>query len=94
MMVKVLAMDPQKLEQTGEYLAVRTCRDPLDETITLATIQRVVERTVRKTPADPQWHVKTLVFAKPMSTDDAIGLATLYAERKHIPVIYTATEQH
>ena len=91
MVVKVLAMESHKVGETGEYVAVRTCRDPMDETITLATIQRVVERTVRK-PSDPQWHIKTLVFAKPMSADEAIGFATLYAERKHIPVVYTATE--
>lgn len=93
MTVKVLGMESQTAEKSREYVAVRTCRDPLDETITLATIQRVVERTVRKTPTDPQWHIKTLVLAKPMSTDAAIGFATLYAERKHIPVVYTASEQ-
>ena len=92
MSVKVLTMGPQKLDTTGEYVAVRTCRDPLDETITLATIQRVIEKTARQAPTDPLWHVKTLVLAKPMTTDDAIGFATRYAERKHIPVVYTATE--
>ena len=93
MTVKILDMESDKLEKTGEYVAVRTCQDPLDETITLATIQRVVEKTVRKAPTDPQWHIKTLVLAKPMSPDAAIGFATLYAERKHIPVVYTATER-
>ena len=90
--VKVLEMAQMKSATTGEYVAVRTCRDPLDETVMLATIQRVVEKTVRKTPTEPQWHVKTLVLAKPMSADAAIGFATLYAERKHIPCVFTASE--
>lgn len=92
MSVKVLDMAQLKAASTGEYVAVRTCRDPSDETILLATIQRVVEKTVRKAETDPQWHVKTLVLAKPMSADAAIGFATRYAERKHIPMVFTATE--
>jgi hypothetical protein len=92
MRVKIADMGQLKSAADGEYVAVRTCRDPLDETVTLATIQRVVEKTVRKAPTDPQWHIKTLVLAKPMTADAAIGFATLYAQRKHIPVVYTASE--
>ena len=93
MNVKVLELETAQSDETGEYVAVRTSRDPMDQTITLATIERVITKTVRKEPTDPPWHVKTLVLAKPMSTDAAIGLATLYAERKHIPVIYTDSER-
>jgi len=92
MTVRILEMETPIGARTGEYVAVRTCRDPLDDTVTLATIQRVVEKTVRKAPTEPQWHIKTLVLARPMSAHDAIGFATLYAECKHIPVVYTASE--
>jgi hypothetical protein len=76
-------------EQAGsDYLRVRTCTDPLDDTITLATIQRFVVK-VRSDAEAARLHVKTLVLRQPMSTDAALGFATRYAERKNIPVILT-----
>jgi hypothetical protein len=59
--------------------------------VTLATIERVVEkpqsaalRLVRR--------VKTLIIRQPMSQDEALGLATSYAERKKIPVVYAVRD--
>ena len=92
MSIQIVNEDNEKLSDTGEYIAVRTCKDPFDSTMTLATIERVVEKTVVKKPTDSAWHVKTLVNEKPMSPDAALGFATRYAERKHIPVIYTASD--
>jgi len=90
--VRILPMDTHEPEDTGEYLAVRTCNDPADNTVTLATICRVVERTVMKKPTDSPWHIKTLVVDHPMTIDAAMGFATCYAERKNIPVIFTEEE--
>jgi hypothetical protein len=87
--VQILTSDPTKTNETGEYVAVRTCRDPHDETVTLATIQRFVEKTVKRTPQEADWHIKTLLHEQPMTHDAALGFATCYAERKNIPVIYT-----
>jgi hypothetical protein len=75
-----------------EYVSVRVQQDPHDETVTLATIERVVERRVIRRPDDTPWHVRTIVCDQPMSPDAAIGFATCYAERKQIPVVYADTE--
>ena len=72
----------------SDYLKVSTCSDPLDDTVTLATIQRFVERQPPDASAK-RVRVKTLVLRRPMSQDEALGLARCYAERKHIPVVYT-----
>lgn len=90
--VRVLPMNTEDCVPTGEYLAVRTCHDPVDDTVTLATIRRVVERTVVKKPSDSRWIIKNLVVNHPMSVDAAVGFATCYAERKNIPVIFTEEE--
>ena len=72
----------------SDYVRVSTCSDPLDDTVTLATIQRVVERRKRDA-ATGRIHVRTLINKQPMTTEQALGLATCYAERKHIPIVYT-----
>lgn len=72
----------------SDYVCVSTCSDPLDDTVTLATIQRFVER-LRMDEAAGRIHVKTLIMKQPMSGEQALGLATCYAERKNIPVVYT-----
>ena len=72
----------------SDYLRVSTCSDPQDDTVTLATIQRFVVK-LRNEAAEARLHVKTLVLRQPMSTDEALGFATRYAERKNIPVILT-----
>ena len=76
-----------------EYVSVRMEQDPHDQTVTLATIERFVERRVIRRPDDSPWYVKTIVSDQPMTLDAAIGFATCYAERKQIPVVYADTER-
>ena len=71
-----------------DFVRVSTASDPNDDTVTLATIQRVVEKTDTERPG-PKWHVKTLIMECPMTPDAALGLATCYAERKRIPIVFT-----
>ena len=71
-----------------DFVRVSTCSDPNDDTVTLATIQRVVEKNDAK-KIGHRWHVKTLIMEQPMSADEALGFATRYAARKHIPVVLT-----
>jgi hypothetical protein len=91
--VRVLPMNARDSANTGEYLAVRTHNDPADDTVTLATIQRVGERAAIEKPSDPHWRVRNLVVNYPMSVETALGFATRYAEFKHIPVIFTAVDE-
>jgi hypothetical protein len=69
---------------------VHTCAAPDDDTTTLATIERVVE----KASSDPEEgkplvkRVKTLIMRLPMTVAEALDLATSYAERKKIQVVY------
>ncbi len=73
-----------------DYVRVHTCSDPFDDTVTLATIERVVEKANAAATREPQSlkRVKTLLERRPMSPDLALVLATSYAERKKIPVVY------
>ena len=70
-----------------DYLRVHTCSDPENGTVTLATIERITDKTVAATSTTTR--VRTLVERRPMSTHSALELATSYAERKQIPVVYT-----
>jgi hypothetical protein len=70
-----------------DYIRVHTCCDPEDDTVTLATIERVTDKTTDS--ASVTKRVRTLVVRQPMSPDAALELATSYAERKQIPVVYT-----
>ena len=88
MPVKIVAKDETRESLGRDYVRVSTCSDPLDDTVTLATIQRFVEKQ-RLDEAANRVHVKTLVLRQPMSTDEALGLATCYAARKKIPVVCT-----
>lgn len=72
-----------------DYLHVRTCRAPDDDTVTLATIQRFTEKTDRVSDVGSGWHIKTLVEDQAMPVDVAMGLATRYAERKKINLVIT-----
>lgn len=77
------------VEQAGDdcdFVRVCTSSDPEDDTVTLATIQRFVARRVPR--RNSLWRIKTLIEEQPMSWDAAVGLATCYAKRKHIPVVY------
>jgi hypothetical protein len=69
-----------------DYLRVHTCSDPENDTVTLATIERVTDKTVAVRSATIR--VRTLIERQPMSTRAALELATSYAERKQIRVVY------
>jgi len=69
-----------------DYVCVHTDTDPLDDTVVLATIERVTDRT--KGPTTTK-RVKTLLARQRMSVNEALGLATRYAEWKEVPVVYT-----
>jgi hypothetical protein len=85
--------DEQRIPgSTNEYVSVRVQPDPFDHTVTLVTIERIVEKRVVKDPGDSPWHIRTLVCDQPMTPDAAIGFATCYAERKQIPVVYASTD--
>ena len=92
MTVRVVHRDVAQTCQEHDFVRVSTCSDPSDDTVTLATIQRIVDRPEGTADAEPKRHVKTLVFERPMSIDAAIGFAECYAERKKIPVIYAESQ--
>jgi hypothetical protein len=73
----------------ADYVRVSAWCDPEQDTVTLATIQRIVN----KPPVDERHgrrpRVKTLLAKHPMSPDDALGLARSYAERKGIRVVFS-----
>lgn len=83
------ANDPGDACPDSDYVRVCTCSDPNDDSVTLATIQRIIDRSNGTLESGRNWRIKTLVVNEPMSPDDALGLATRYAERKGIPVVYT-----
>ena len=87
MAVRIVSDDSFDDCPTTDYVRVRTFAAPDDDTVTLATIQRFVEKTT-----GDAWKIRTLVAEQPMSPDEAMGLATCYAERKHIPVVVTNKE--
>jgi hypothetical protein len=83
MEVRVLPVPPASGYAEKDYLCVHTDADPLDDTVVLATIERVTNRTKGKVK-----HVKTLLARVRMSVDAALGLATSYAAWKQVPVVY------
>ena len=87
MTVKIVQERLSRRDSDGEYLHVRTFSAPDDDTVTLATIQRVVDKNYGLEEAEPEWRVKTIVLEKPMSDDEAVGFATCYAHRKGISTI-------
>jgi hypothetical protein len=87
MEVRVLNSLPSSICSEKDFLRVHTCADPNDDTVTLATIERVTDKTDDESAASRR--VRTLVVRQPMSADAAIELATSYAERKQIPVVYS-----
>ena len=74
----------------ADFVRVSTCSDPDDDTVMLATIQRVVEKPADTEKPGPKWLVRTLVMKRPMSLAAALGFATCYAARKKIPVVSAA----
>ena len=83
MEVRVLSAPPSSGYPENDYICVHTDADPLDDTVVLATIERVTDRTQGKVK-----RVKTLLARVRMSIDAALGLATSYAEWKQVPVVY------
>lgn len=86
MEVRVLNALPSSACPEKDYVRVHTCSDPADDTVTLATIERVIDKTKGGLRAGQR--VKKLIERQPMSVDAAVDLATSYAERKQIPVVY------
>ncbi len=85
MEVRVLAAPPSSACPEQDYIRVHTDTDPLDDTVVLATIERVTDKTKAGTT---QKRVKTLVTRLRMTAHAALGFATSYAERKQVPVVY------
>ena len=83
MEVRVLNAQPSSAYPEQDYICVHTDTDPLDDTVLLATIERVTDRTKGRVK-----RVKTLLARQRMSADAAIDLATSYAEWKQVPVVY------
>jgi len=84
MEVRVLAALPPSGCPEQDYIRVHTDADPFDDTVVLATIERVTDRSKGKVK-----RVKTIVARQRMSADAALDLATSYAEWKQVPVVYT-----
>ena len=78
----ICALPPWNRPET-DYVRVLTCPVADDDTVVLATIERVTDRTKGKVK-----RVKTLLARQRMSPDAALDLATSYAEWKQVPVVY------
>jgi hypothetical protein len=98
MEVRVLHTLPTCHRRETDYVRVHTCAAPDDDTVTLATIQRVVEKGTAQQTAGNSFRkrartwVRSLIMRQPMTADEALDLATSYAERKKIPVVYADRE--
>jgi hypothetical protein len=88
MEVRIVHREQELRYPETDYVRVCTTCDPTDDTVTLATIQRVVDKPDSAPASKPKRFVKTLVMERPMSPDAALGFATCYAERKKIPIVY------
>jgi hypothetical protein len=86
MEVRVLTAPPSSARLEQDYIRVHTDADPLDDTVVLATIERVTDRV--KEGATHVKRVKTLITRLRMSAHAALDLATSYAEWKQVPVVY------
>lgn len=89
MEVRIVQEEPNPEHVDADFIRISTSSDPDDDTVTLATIQRVIDKSKGRPAAQAVWNVKTLVMKQPMSIDAAVGFATRYAQRKNIGVIYT-----
>ena len=83
MEVRVLTAQPSSGYPEKDYICVHTDADPFDDTVVLATIERVTDRPQGKTK-----RVRTLLARMRMSVDAALDLATSYAAWKQVPVVY------
>jgi len=73
----------------SDYLQVRTRTSPEDDTVTLATIQRCVDKGGDIDATGTTWRVRILLADQPMTHAEAMGFARRYAERKNIPLVVT-----
>ena len=90
--IKVINEGSSPACSEADYVHVQMWSDPEQDTLTLATIERVVRKSNVK-PAAPARRVKTLVEKQPMSLDAAVGFATLYAASKKIQVVLTTASE-
>ncbi len=86
MEVKVLNVRPSSGSSEPDYVRVHTEPEPFDDTVVLATIERVTDRA--KPGEAVTQRIKTIVARRPMSVAAVLTLAMSYAARKHIPVVY------
>ncbi|HVY65499.1 MAG TPA: hypothetical protein VHH11_11830 [Gammaproteobacteria bacterium] len=86
MEVRVLNILPIPVCPEPDYLRVHTEPEPYDDTVVLATIERVTDRA-RPGEAVTK-RIRTLVARRPMPVDAVLTFAMSYAARKHIPVVY------
>jgi hypothetical protein len=82
----VLSASPATGCPEQDYVRLHTDTDPFDDTVVLATIERVTDRT--KDGERARKRVRTLLARQRMSADAALVLATSYAEWKQVPVVY------
>ena len=87
MEVKVLNVQFSPGSSEPDYIRVHTEPEPFDDTVVLATIERVTDRA--KPGEAVTQRIKTLVARRPMPVDAVLTLAMSYAVRKHIPVVYS-----
>ena len=85
MEVRVLAAPPSSICPEQDYIRVHADTDPLDDTAVIATIERVTDKTKA---GDTRKRVKTLVARLRMTAHAALELATSYAHRKNVAVVY------
>ena len=88
--VRVVSSLPTSDRPETDYVRVRMFSAPHDDTVTLATIERVTDKA-KKESADESptaKKIKKLVTRQPMTADEALELATSYAERKGISIVY------
>lgn len=71
----------------GDFLRVY-CQRRQGHATSFATIERVFGGEVRART----WNFRTLLCDVPMNAELATQLASAYAERKHIPVVYVEVE--
>lgn len=74
-----------------DYLRVHVYSDPEQDTMTLATIERVVVKPDEERTSLTR-RVRKLIEKQPMTRDAAVVFARLYAARKGIGLVLTAEE--
>ena|SRR5690606_18134955 len=90
MEVRVISERSPAERPEADYVRVETWCDPEQDTVTLATIQRVVHKVRARSDGATQ-SVRTLVQQLPMTPDEALGFATRYAKRKKISLVLASS---